>query len=113
MIFKGNFSPKEKIETLQRWILVQSCVYYELNENVASDYAYDQNAKELFELKNTYPEDYKASRYFVCFEHFEEGCTSGFDMLRILMIKDPALYVRIVEDAKIALENYKRFMLRR
>lgn len=108
MIFSVTFSPKEKIETLQRWILVQSCAYYEMNENIVSDYQYDQNSKQLFKLKKLYPKEYSESRYLVCFERFEEGCTSGFDMLRMLSKRDRYLYDRVVEDTKIALENYKR-----
>ena len=45
------FTPLEKIQLLQRSILVNSFAYYELDSNILADFQYDDNAKQLAELK--------------------------------------------------------------
>lgn len=104
MIFNGQFSIKEKIETIQRWILVQSYLYYEMNTNVASDFEYDATANQLFEFKEEYPDEYKKSRYSSFFKDYEHGCTSGFELLSNVIRADLDLYSRIQIDAHMALE---------
>lgn len=106
------FTSLEKIQLLQRWILVQSFAYYELNENIASDFTYDNNAKQLADLKKEYPEEYKRSRYH---EYFYDYCqddihyTSGFDLLERVRKNDKDLYRRIWTDAAWALELKERY----
>ena len=62
MKYHKPFNTVEKIQLLQRWILVQSFAYYELNENIASDFKYDDNAKQLVELMKNHPEEAKRSK---------------------------------------------------
>lgn len=108
MKFREPFNPVEKIQLLQRWILVQSFSYYEMNENIASDFDYDDNAKQLAELKKEYPEEFKRSRYYDYFHDFcnDDGMhnTSGFDLLRKIEKQDRELYRHIWIDAAMALD---------
>ncbi len=108
MKFREPFSIVERIQLLQRWILVQSFAYYEMNENIASDFQYDDNAKQLAELKKEYPEEFKRSRYYDYFHDFcnDDGMhnTSGFDLLRKIEKQDRELYRHIWIDAAWALD---------
>lgn len=114
MRFRYPFNTVEKIQLLQRWILVQSFAYYELNENIASDFAYDSNAKQLAELRNKYPEEFKRSKYY---PYFHDYCsdvdgtvnTSGFDMLRKIEKTDKELYRHIWIDAAWALDFKQKY----
>lgn len=108
MKFNQPFTPLEKIQLLQRSILVNSFAYYEMNENILSDFQYDDNAKQLAELKKEYPEEFKRSRYYDYFHDFcnDDGMhnTSGFDLLRKIEKQDKELYRHIWMDAVMALE---------
>lgn len=109
MKFHKPFNAVEKIQLLQRSILVNSFSYYELNENILSDFQYDENAKQLAELKKMYPEEFKRSRYY---EYFHDYCneednahyTSGFDLLERVRKTDQKLYRYLHMDAVMALE---------
>lgn len=108
MKFHHPFSVVEKIQLLQRWILVQSFGYYELNETIVSDFKYDANAKQLERLVMENPEDAKRSRYYDYFYDFfdeSEGThmTSGFDLLERVKRRDKNFYKRIHVDAANAL----------
>lgn len=109
MKFHQPFSVVEKIQLLQRWILVQSFSYYELNENIASDFKYDANARQLERLITENPDEAKRSRYYDYFYDFfdeSEGAhmTSGFDLLERVKKDDDKLYRYIWMDAAKALE---------
>lgn len=109
MKFHKPFSIVEKIQLLQRWILVQSFAYYELNENIASDFKYDDNAKQLVDLMKNNPEEAKRSRYSQYFYDYcpvEENLhyTSGFDLLERVRKNDEKLYRYIHMDAAKALD---------
>jgi hypothetical protein len=109
MKFRKPFSVIEKIQLLQRWILVQSFAYYELNENIASDFKYDANAKQLVELMKNHPEEANRSKYS---EYFHDYCpedddahyTSGFDLLDRVRKLNSELYRYIHIDAAMALD---------
>lgn len=113
MKFHIPFNAVEKIQLLQRWILVQSFAYYELNENIASDFTYDDNAQQLAELKKKYPDEFKRSRYYDIFHDYcseDDGAhyTSGFDLLKRLENFDKQLYRYVWMDAVNALEQKQR-----
>ena len=111
MIFKPDWGAKTRIELLERWILVQSCAYYELNDNIASDFDYDDNVKQLFKLISDNPDDHYNSRYYLYFNKFEPGCTSGFELLEKVKKKkkNKTLYNIIYRDAQNALDSkYER-----
>lgn len=114
MKFRQPFNVTEKIQLLQRSILVNSFAYYELDSNLLSDFQYDNNAKQLAEFKRDYPDEFKRSRYF---EYFKDYCseddgahyTSGFDLLERVRKLDKELYRRIWMDAVWALDLKEKF----
>lgn len=113
MKFQQPYNIVEKIQLLQRWILVQSFAYYELNDNIASDFQYDSNARQLEELARAYPEEFKRSRYWEYFYDFfdtDDGshATSGFDLLERVKKENKELYRHIWIDAAMALDQKKR-----
>ncbi len=74
-----NLSTQDYIDFLQRFILVHSYIYYELNNNVISDKFYDEKSKELVQLKNQHPELWKNSMYYRQFGDEYNGST-GFTL---------------------------------
>jgi hypothetical protein len=113
MKFHKPFTPVEKIQLLQRSILVNSFAYYELNDNILSDFQYDANANQLADLKKQYPEEFKRSKYYTyfhdyCSEEDNAHYTSGFDLLERVRKNDDYLYRRIRLDATWALELKSR-----
>ena len=104
MKFSKPFTDKEKIQLLQRSILVNSFTYYELDQNLLSDFQYDMNTRQLLELKRTAPEAYRKSRYYRYFDNFESG--TGFDLTGRIR-KNKKLYRSISRDAHLALELKK------
>lgn len=114
MKFHTPFTPTEKIQLLQRSILVNSFAYYELNENLLSDFQYDDNAKQLAEMKRQYPDEFKRSKYYEYFHDYcsdEDGTvnTSGFDLLERLRKADKDMYRRVWMDAVWALDLKKKY----
>lgn len=113
MKMKKPFTPIEKIQLLQRSILVNSFAYYELNENILTDFQYDDNAKQLAELKKAYPEEFERSKYYDYFYDYAPDddlhYVSGFDLLERLKKKDKEMYRRVWMDAAWALDLKSRF----
>ena len=107
MKFRHPFNVVEKIQLLQRSILVNSFAYYELNENILTDFQYDANARQLEELVKKHPDEFKRSRYHTYFHDFYdagEHATSGFDLLERVRKNDKELYRHIWMDAAMALD---------
>lgn len=93
MKFKNPYwEPIDKINMLQRWILVHSYIYYELNSSVVSDHMYDNNCNLLVQMKKDYPKAFKKSRYFPAFSQFD-GST-GFDLISKLPKKEKDIIER-------------------
>ena len=112
MKFHKPFSIVEQIQLLERSILVNSFAYYELNENILSDFQYDANAIQLSVLKRDYPDEFKRSKYY---DYFYDYCqdsdvhyTSGFDLIERVRKADENLYRRIWMDAALALDLKNR-----
>ena len=111
MKFHKPFDIVEKIQLLQRSILVNSFAYYEMNDNILSDFQYDANARQLEDLAKENPKEFARSRYYTYFHDFydsEEHATSGFDLLQRVKETDTDLYLRIQEDAEMALKFSKK-----
>lgn len=107
--FDRPFNVVEKIQLLQRSILVNSFAYYELDNNILSDFQYDANARQLAELKKEFPEEFERSKYHTYFHDFCSGndnihYTSGFDLLERVRKTDKALYRYLHIDAATALD---------
>lgn len=101
MNFSKPFTDKEKIQLLQRSILVNAYAYYELNKNILSDYQYDMNALQLEALKASNPDAYKKSRYYKYFADFESG--TGFDLVSKIQA-NKTMRKKIERDASWALK---------
>lgn len=107
MKFRNPYTIVEKIQLLQRSILVNSFAYYELNDNILTDFQYDANARQLEELVKQHPDEFKRSRYYTYFHDFydsDEHATSGFDLLERVRKADKELYRHIWMDAVMALD---------
>lgn len=74
-----NLTTQQYIDYLQRYIILHSYIYYELNSNSISDKKYDEKAKELVKYKNNYPELWKKSMYYKQFGNEYNGAT-GFTL---------------------------------
>lgn len=59
-------------------MLVHSCLYYRMGEQIVSDTKFDEWAYELVELQSTYPEESKKGVYHEFFADFD-GST-GFHL---------------------------------
>lgn len=68
------------IRRRRRQILVHSCMYYRLNENIIPDYVYDGWARELALLHEKYPEISQTVEYHEYFRGFTSETVSGFDL---------------------------------
>ena len=71
---KFNINPYlaklEKIELLQRWIMVHSIIYYSFGESVVTDFVFDNNCKQLMQFRVRNPDLYMRSKYFPVFKDF-------------------------------------------
>ena len=78
---------QEYIDFLQRFIIIHSYIYYELNNNVITDKYYDEKSKELTKLKQEYPDLWKSSMYYEQFGDEYNGST-GFTLYHDLGEKE-------------------------
>ncbi len=97
MNFKNNpyFTVVEKIELLQRWVIVHSIVYYKLGQSIVTDSQFDNNCYQLAKLMGKYPKEAKLSHYSRYFKGFD-GST-GFDLPRKLRPEDE---IKLSHDAE-------------
>lgn len=70
---------QDRINWLQRFIILHSYIYYELNGSAISDMEYDRKSKELVKYKNAYPDLWKNSEYYKQFTNEYNGST-GFTL---------------------------------
>lgn len=68
----------ERISLLQRWIIIHSIIYYELDDNVVSDTMWSDNAKQLVEMMEDFPKALKKSDYFYCMGDFD--ASTGYNL---------------------------------
>jgi hypothetical protein len=77
---------KTKIELLERWLIVESYVYYDLSDSLVDDSIFDANALQLVQMMKDYADDFKESFYYKTFKGFD-GST-GFDLMDRLEKQD-------------------------
>lgn len=70
--------PIDKIDLLQRWILVHSYLYYELNDNLVTDMTFDNNCAQLADLQEEHKDAWKESRYYYAMHDFDGSTGFGF-----------------------------------
>lgn len=75
---KRNFTTQEKIELLQRWILVHSYLYYHLDRSVVSDHMFDANGQQLNLFKLNFPKDWSNARYTYAMLDFDGSTGCGY-----------------------------------
>lgn len=73
----------EKIQQRRYQLLIHSCIYYELNQNIISDKKWDEWARELRDLQKTYPEVSEKVTLYEAFKDWDAS-TGAF-----LPIKEP------------------------
>ena len=78
MKFTSETTNKEKIELLQRWIIVHSILYYEMDFNLVEDSVFDNNCRILLKAMNKYPKSFNESYYYKTFKTFDGN--TGFDL---------------------------------
>lgn len=100
MKFKENMSDIEKVSVMQRYILVHSCLYYELDSSIITDKAYDKTAYKLVEMQKGI--NVSDTDYGYAFHGFD-GST-GFDLYGKLSDKDRK---RIRDISVSVLRNYR------
>lgn len=88
------WSELSKLEYLQRRIIVASIIYYDLNDNVISDKAYDSLSKQLVEMQdNLSKQVVKKSRYYYVLYDFDGN--TGFDIPYRLKPKEKEYLLKI------------------
>ena len=85
----------EKIQQRRLQLLIHSCIYYELNQNVISDKKWDEWARELVRLQHDYPDISKQVMWYNAFKDWDAS-TGAF-----LPLKDEW----VVKKAKILLNR--------
>ena len=104
MKFKDGMNTKQKIEALERMILVHSMLYYHMDESVISDKRYDKLSRLLAEKLNTLSEKkIRSTQYGYVFYDFDGD--TGFDLISRLNKEDRK---RIKCVAANVLKCYKR-----
>lgn len=89
-----GLTTQDRINWLQRFIILHSYLYYELDDNVISDREYDVKSKKLVELKNKHPELWKNSEYYKQFGDEYDG-TTGFTLFHDLDVRQKEIIVSI------------------
>lgn len=79
------WSEKTKMELLQKWILVHSIIYYELNTSIVSDSMFDANSYQLVRIIRINSDEFKRTKWYYAFKDFD-GST-GFDLYKKLKKK--------------------------
>ena len=96
MEFKNPYmSTEDKIELLERWIIVHSIRYYEMDDPIIKDSQFDKNARQLAAMLRQFPQDAKKSKYAYCFKGFD-GST-GHHLYRQLNKSDRAYLTQIAQ----------------
>lgn len=71
-IFEGEqLQIAEKIQQRRLQILVHSCIYYEMNQNIISDKKWDEWAKELRQLQADYPDISRQVEWYEAFADWD------------------------------------------
>lgn len=99
------FDQVEKIQLIERWIILHSFLYYELNESISSDQNFDANVKQFEYLVKKYPESFEHTRYH---EYFKNSERSFFDLWKkIESGRDVELIQCVKKDAEFLINKVK------
>lgn len=93
--FSDDWSILDKIDYLQKMILVNSALYYKYDTNSLSDYEYDSISEQLVSYMNEYPESRRKSKYAYVFDTYDG--TTGFHLVNNLDPEDYRIVILTVE----------------
>ena len=105
MKFPEHWTTVDKLNRLQRMVLLHSIIYYDLNESVISDDYYNKLTRLLARKVEQYKDKpvFKKTMYWYVFEDYINGST-GFDLTHKLKKKDRE-YLEIL--ATHVIKSYK------
>ncbi|NDG33082.1 hypothetical protein EB118_23825 [bacterium] len=92
---------KERIKRLRSIMLINSCIYYEMNDNMISDDLWQELANELADLQDKHPEQCKIDWFDQYFEGWDG--TSGYD----LPLRHPWVYSKAAQILRFHKEDMK------
>lgn len=96
MKFKPGMTEKEKVEALERIIILHSIIYYELSESVISDQKFDKLARLLARKIQKHGEKrIRKTQYGYVLYDFDG--TTGFDIMGRLNKKDKKFLTNLAE----------------
>lgn len=101
--FNSNFNMLDKINYLQKMILVNSALYYKYDTNALSDYEYDSISEQLVQYMNEYPISRRISTYAYIFDSYD-GST-GFHLISKL---EPDDYYKVMFSVQLYLQNRRK-----
>ena len=89
MKFPEHWTTVDKLNRLERMVLLHSIIYYDLNESVISDDYYNKLTRLLAKKVERYAgtKTFKKTMYAYVFEDYTNGST-GFDLAHKLKKKD-------------------------
>lgn len=90
------WSAKEKLEYLQRRVIVSSIAYYDLDDNYISDTEWAELAKQLVWYQKEYAWEVEETRYWYVTKDFD-GST-GYSLCENLDNDDKVYLTQIAED---------------
>ena len=103
MKFKEGMTAKEKVEAIERQILVHSMLYYHMNESVISDKRFDKLSRLLADkISKLGPKKIASTQYGYVFQDFDG--TTGFDLISRLNKADRK-HIKVI--ATYVLSHYK------
>lgn len=89
MEFKNPYmSVEDKLTLLERWVIIHSILYYEMDESIVPDHMFDHNARQLAAMLKRHPNEAKQTKYAYLFKGFD-GST-GYHLYRNLNKSDRA-----------------------
>lgn len=98
MKFPQDYTLLEQINYLQRQIIICSIVYYELDDNLVSDYVYDSWCKQLVELQAECEEVEQSNLWYVYYDF--DGST-GFDLFYRLTDEDKEEFKQLASKKRL------------
>ena len=82
----------EKIQQRRYQILIHSCIYYSMDQNIVSDDQWNTWSEELKKLQNTYPD---ISKHVTLYDYFKDwdGSTGAFLPIELDWVVKKAKYL--------------------
>jgi len=104
-IFEGEqLKIAEKIQQRRLQILVHSCIYYEMDQNIISDKKWDEWARELKKLQEDYPEISRQVDWYAAFADWDAS-TGAFLPLKDKWVVKKAKWLLNPEIKKLEKSN--------